>query len=124
VRIEMTSQHSSLEWEKVTLQDCCFRPEYGYTASASEKPVGPKFLRITDIQNGRVDWGKVPYVERPEEGSRSYFLEAGDVVVARIGATTGKAYLIEECPEAVFASYLIRVRAKPGLLPKFLIYCL
>jgi type I restriction enzyme S subunit len=120
----MTTQHSSSEWEKVTLQNCCFRPEYGYTASASEKPIGPKFLRITDIQNGRVNWTKVPYVARPEEGGRGYFLEAGDIVIARIGATTGKAYLIQECPEAVFASYLIRVRTKPGLSPTFLNYCL
>ena len=58
LRIVMTTHHS--DWEKVTLQRCCFRPEYGYTASASEKPIGPKFLRITDIQNGGVDWRKVP----------------------------------------------------------------
>jgi type I restriction enzyme S subunit len=120
----MTTQPPSSEWEKVTLEHCCFRPEYGYTASASEKLIGPKFLRITDIQNGRVDWDSVPYVERPDESDRSYFLEAGDIVIARIGATTGKAYLIQECPEAVFASYLIRVRTRPGLLPKFLNYCL
>jgi len=31
---------------------------------------------------------------------------------ARIGATTGKTYLVTECPPAVFASYLIRVRVK------------
>ena len=106
------------------LKECCFRPEYGYTASASERPIGPKFLRITDIQNGGVDWEKVPYVATPDQEARDYFLEAGDILIARIGATTGKAYLIQECPEAVFASYLIRVRTKPGLLPEFLNYCL
>ncbi|MBX6770817.1 MAG: restriction endonuclease subunit S, partial [Chloroflexi bacterium] len=30
--------------------------EYGYTANAIESPDGPKFLRISDIQNYRVDW--------------------------------------------------------------------
>jgi hypothetical protein len=30
---------------------------YGYTESASSDPVGPRFLRITDIQDDRVDWG-------------------------------------------------------------------
>jgi len=63
-------------------------------------------------------------VEKPDDGNRSYLLETGDIVIARIGATTGKAFLIQECPEAVFASYLIRLRTKPGLLPKFLNYCL
>ncbi len=120
----MTNQHSSSEWERVTLQHCCFRPEYGYTASASEKQFGPRFLRITDIQNGEVDWDRVPHVEKPDEVDDKYFLEAGDIVIARIGATTGKAYLIQECPEAIFASYLIRIRTRPGLLPKFLNYCL
>jgi len=63
-------------------------------------------------------------VEKPDEVDDKYFLEAGDIVIARIGATTGKAYLIQECPEAIFASYLIRIRTRPGLLPKFLNYCL
>lgn len=116
--------HSPLAWKKAAIRDCCFRPEYGYTASASRKPIGPKFLRITDIQNGKVDWSRVPHVESPEDEGRNYFLEAGDIVIARIGATTGKAYLIQDCPEAIFASYLIRVRTKPGLLPHFLNYYL
>lgn len=120
----MTTENPPSEWKSVSIKDCCFRPEYGYTASASQEPVGPKFLRITDIQDGRVEWGKVPYVGRPENGGRKYSLEAGDIVIARIGATTGKAFLIQECPEAVFASYLIRLRTKPGLLPKFLNYYL
>lgn len=120
----MTIENPPSEWKRVVVKNCCFRPEYGYTARASQEPVGPKFLRITDIQDGRVEWGTVPYVASPENGGRSYLLEAGDIVVARIGATTGKAFLIEECPEAVFASYLMRLRTKPGLLPKFLNYYL
>lgn len=34
---------------------------YGFTTSASSTPNGPKFLRITDIQNGTVDWKAVPF---------------------------------------------------------------
>ena len=38
-------------------------------------------------------------------------LRTGDIVFARTGATTGKSFLIKECPAiSVFASYLIRVR--------------
>ena len=36
-------------------------------------------------------------------------MSEGDIVFARTGATTGKSYLIEDHPEAIFASYLIRV---------------
>ena len=52
-----------------------------------------------------------------------YQLLTGDVVFARTGATTGKSFLVDQPPEAVFASYLIRLRLVNGiLLPKFVSY--
>lgn len=107
-------------WTRVTLKECCVRPDYGYTASASTEPIGPRFLRITDIQDGKVDWERVPYVGAEHHVSDASRLKAGDIVIARIGATTGKAFLIGECPEAVFASYLIRVRTKPTISSEYL----
>ena len=47
-------------------------------------------------------------------------LRKGDIVFARTGATTGKSFLINECPEAVFASYLIRLRVKQSVSPEYL----
>ncbi|RKU13118.1 hypothetical protein C6503_16345 [Candidatus Poribacteria bacterium] len=107
-------------WEVVRLGDYCDKPDYGYTESANDSPVGPKFLRITDIQNDAVNWENVPYCICSEEIKEKYLLKTGDIVIARIGATTGKAYIIDDCPEAIFASYLIRVRTKHNLLPIFL----
>ena len=49
------------EWEYTTLGDISVDISYGYTESASLKEVGPKFLRITDIQDDFVDWNQVPY---------------------------------------------------------------
>jgi type I restriction enzyme, S subunit len=111
-------------WQVARLGDHAFRPEYGYTASATDQPLGPRFLRITDIQDGGVDWYTVPYCACDAATRRELRLAAGDIVIARIGATTGKSFLISDCPEAVFASYLIRVRAKVGLEPAFLhLFC-
>jgi len=94
---------------------------YGWTASASDEPVGPRMLRITDIQGGNVDWDRVPYCEIPDNRKADFLLDAGHIVFARTGATTGKSYLIpEEIPESVFASYLIRVSASEDLDPEFL----
>lgn len=107
-------------WEVVRLGDYCNKPDYGYTESANDSPVGPKFLRITDIQNDVVNWQKVPYCVCSKKTKEKYLLKTGDIVIARIGATTGKAYIIDNCPEAIFASYLIRVRTKDDLLPVFL----
>lgn len=93
---------------------------YGYTESASFEQVGPKFLRITDIQNNRVDWSCVPFCKVPPGDYPKYKLSDGDIVFARTGATTGKCYLVANPPEAVFASYLIRVQLRATeLLPKF-----
>jgi len=100
-------------WEVTQLGKVVEKPQYGYTASASEEPIGPNFLRITDIQDNRVQWGSVPYCEIDNRRLEKYRLKQGDILIARIGATTGKTYLITECPDSVFASYLIRVRAKP-----------
>ena len=108
-------------WEVVKLGNHCYKPDYGYTESANDAPVGPKkFLRITDIQNDVVNWETVPYCVCSDETKEKYLLKTGDIVIARIGATTGKAYIVNDCPEAVFASYLIRVRTKDNLLPTFL----
>ena len=48
-----------------------------------------------------------------------YRLSAGDIVFARTGATTGKSYLIENHPEAIFASYLIRVGLSYLVHPRY-----
>jgi type I restriction enzyme S subunit len=97
------------------------RVNYGYTQSASNEQVGPRFLRITDIQDNRVDWPSVPYCPIDPNDFPKYRLADGDIVFARTGATTGKSYLVTDPPEAVFASYLIRVQlAAAELLPQFL----
>ena len=93
---------------------------YGYTESASSEPVGPRFLRITDIQDDQVDWDSVPFCKIESADLPKYRLASGDIVFARTGATTGKSFLVDEPPEAVFASYLIRLRLlDKRLLPEF-----
>ncbi|MBE7412337.1 MAG: restriction endonuclease subunit S [Leptospiraceae bacterium] len=97
---------------------------YGYTEKASSQPIGPKYLRITDIQENGVDWETVPYCKCSDEDYTKYALETGDIVFARTGATTGKSYLLENPPIGVFASYLIRLKinSKDVILPKLIYY--
>lgn len=106
------------EWETATVEELCGKPQYGYTESANASPVGPRFVRITDIQDGRVDWENVPYCQCNQVDK--YRLQTGDILFARTGATTGKSFLVDDPPEAVFASYLIRVRRGQRILPEFL----
>jgi type I restriction enzyme S subunit len=84
--------------------------QYGLTTSAVDEPVGPKFLRITDIDDtGRITWDQVPYCKISSTDRQKYELNEGDLLVARIGATTGKTCIIRGKPNAVFGSYLIRI---------------
>ena len=106
-------------WRWVTLEDIA-KIDYGYTASAKYGIPGPRFLRITDIQDGGVDWESVPFckVNMADEAKKK--LEDGDIVFARTGGTTGKSFLVRSPPRAVFASYLLRVRAGESVSPGYL----
>ena len=99
---------SQLEFKP--LADIAESIRYGYTASASQEPIGPHFLRITDIVPLQIDWEAVPYCTIDEKNIEKYRLQPGDVVVARTGATVGYAKLIRDECDAVFASYLVRFR--------------
>jgi type I restriction enzyme S subunit len=107
-------------WTLSSVDQVAHTIQYGYTASAKKEPVGPKFLRISDIQNGQVDWDDVPYCAIPGDQIQKFLLKHGDIVFARTGATTGKSFLIRTCPKTVFASYLIRVQPLPIIDPEFL----
>jgi len=103
------------------LSDIATNIDYGVTASASAVETGTKFLRITDIQDGAVDWQTVPFCRAPPSKLRSAQLSDGDIVFARTGATTGKSFLIQSPPDgAVFASYLIRVKPSVSVNPAYL----
>ncbi|MBE9246683.1 restriction endonuclease subunit S [Microcystis aeruginosa LEGE 00239] len=99
------------EYPVITLGKLAEKIDYGFSASATDVGDGPKFLRITDIQDDHVNWSTVPLCEADKQDTIKYALAEGDIVFARTGATTGKSYLIRHCPQnSIFASYLIRVR--------------
>ena len=106
------------DWKVKSVSELCEKPQYGYTASATTEQIGPHLLRITDIQDGSVNWETVPYCDCPKP--EKYLLQKDDILFARTGATTGKSFLIEECPTAVFASYLIRLRVLESVTPQYL----
>jgi type I restriction enzyme S subunit len=112
---------TTTNWTIKTLDELAERIDYGHTASADRAEVGPKFLRITDIQNGHVDWNTVPHCPATPDELDKYRLRDGDIVFARTGNTTGKSFHLKEPPQdAVFASYLIRVRPSRSVDSRFL----
>jgi len=97
--------------------------QYGYTETATFKPIGPKFLRITDISDeGNINWNTAPYCNIDDDAFKKYELHDGDILIARIGATTGKTCIVKNPPPSVFASYLIRFSSKKDNVNPFFIY--
>ena len=95
-------------WEVKKLKDYIKNSQYGFTQSSSSEKIGPKFLRITDIQGGTVNWDDVPYCKTTEKEFEKYKIVKGDIFVARTGNSTGENVYTLKPQNAVFASYLIR----------------
>lgn len=110
------------DWKIYKLGEICKNIAYGYTESASSDIVGPKFLRITDIQYDFISWDKVPYCPINVENHKKYKLEIGDIVIARTGASTGATAIFKNNEiDAVFASYLIRYKIDKEIANPFYI---
>jgi len=97
-------------WKAGRIGDRARAIQYGLTRSASTEAVGPRFLRITDIRGGHVNWSLVPYCSVSPEEHEKYRILPGDILVARTGASTGENIYVVEPPDSVFASYLIRLQ--------------
>ena len=108
-------------WKWTYLGDLSSNIHYGFTASAQASNTGTRLLRITDIQNDKVNWPTVPGCVISKDKSENYLLENDDILIARTGGTIGKSYLVENINvEAVFASYLIRVKRISSMYSPFI----
>jgi len=114
---------ASAAWVVKPLAELSDAIQYGYTAKAKSHTDGIRYLRITDIQDDQVDWSTVPSCDVGDTESEKYLLSEGDLVFARTGATVGKSFLLRGIvPRAVFASYLIRVKLRSDIDPKYVAY--
>ena len=107
-------------WEWTTIGEIASSILYGVSESAKE--IGQyKLLRITDIQNNKVNWETVPFTDYDKNKAQTYLLTNGDILFARTGATVGKSYLVEGLKDsAIYASYLIRVQTSSVILPAYI----
>ena len=98
------------------------KPQYGAneTGITRENATQPRYIRITDIdENGLISTNELgATVFNIEE---KYILNENDILIARSGATVGKAYIHRKLPyTCLFAGYLIRFIVNPQkMLPEF-----
>ncbi len=100
------------DWVVVELGNLIAKnPDYGINAPAVDFDFNlPTYLRITDIsEDGRFIAQHKMSVDNSL--SKNYYLESGDLVIARTGASVGKSYLYDEKDGLlVFAGFLIRFK--------------
>ena len=107
-------------WKWVRWGELSQSIQYGYNAPAQEHG-RIKMVRISDIQDGKVLWNKVPYCDIKENEIPTYQLGANDILFARTGGTVGKSYLVKDVPEeAIYAGYLIRTQYSSLLCPDYM----
>lgn len=99
-------------WTLVALNDLVTRVQYGTSARADGAAGnGVPVLRMSNIQDGRVDLSNLKYIERGTAGLGSFRLEPGDILFNRTNSPglVGKAAVYDSGEEAIFASYLVRL---------------
>ena len=106
-------------WVKITLQEIAIKIHYGYTSKSTTDEIGPKYLRITDIRNNKVNWNTVPYCKINSQKISQFILRNNDLVFARTGSV-GKSLLLKNPPQSIFASYLIRVILTHHIIPSYI----
>ena len=98
-------------YPKVRLKDVLLcKPQYGASESGIPRRFmeEPRYIRITDIdENGLISYNELGATAKMIEDK--YILGENDLLIARSGATVGKAYIHKHVPyECFFAGYLIR----------------
>ncbi|OGC03984.1 hypothetical protein A2276_05135 [candidate division WOR-1 bacterium RIFOXYA12_FULL_43_27] len=100
------------------------QPQYGFTTSAIDKTSGVKFLRGMDInKTSYINWSSVPCCEIKADDKNRYTIQKGDIFIIRM-ADPGKIGICEKQVDAIFASYLMRLKIKSRLTSYFLFYFL
>ena len=111
-------------WEAMKLSELV-TTQYGYTESASTEPVGPRYLRGMDMnKTSYIDWSTVPFCPISRLDHQKFAVQVGDVFVIRM-ADPGKVGICERTVDAVFASYLVRLRPSDDrITPYYLFFAL
>lgn len=111
-------------YPKVKLKNLLFeKPQYGANEVGiiRENSTQPRYIRITDIdENGLMSADELGVTVANAE--KKYVLNENDILIARSGATVGKAYIHRKLPyTCLYAGYLIRfIVNQSKILPDYL----
>lgn len=96
--------------------------QYGTSAKSGDYLGGVPVLRMGNIVDGRIDLADLKYLPPEHEAFPALFLTEGDLLFNRTNSPelVGKTAVVRSLPQPCsFASYLIRVRFAPEVVPEF-----
>jgi len=108
------------KWHRTTFGECCSPLEYGMNAPAKVYDGKNKYIRITDIDEDTSSYRQDDMVSPDGTLEEKYLVKENDILWARTGASTGKAYLYNAKDGLMYyAGFLIRGNVKPEYNSKF-----
>ncbi len=113
-------------WEVVEFQSASEWLQYGTSIHCSVEKRRYPVLRIPNVEPGRVNPADLKYCDLTDDQAAKYVLRNGDLLFIRTNGVLERlgscAIYQGEPAEALFASYLIRARLKPGFEPRYVTY--
>ena len=108
------------EWKKIKLKDISTDISYGMNSAATEYDGINKYIRITDIDEENSLYSNNPVSPSGSLDDR-FLVRDNDILFARTGASTGKAYLYNRSDgKLYFAGFLIRANIKRDYNSRFI----
>jgi type I restriction enzyme S subunit len=107
------------DWEVVSFEEEMEKISYGTSIKCSDvaEKGSRTVLRIPNVASGRIGWNNLKYASLSASEWSSLKLTSGDILFVRTNGNpsmVARTAVFEGDYEAAFASYLIRVRLKPG----------
>ncbi len=113
-------------WKVDKVGNLIERMQYGSSEKSDEDASGIPVLRMGNIQDSKIEFENLKYLPKNLKDVNDYLLNEGDVLFNRTNSAelVGKTGIYKKgMPEAVFASYLIKVVTnRKELLPEYFNY--
>ena len=109
------------QWRKIKLKDISTDVSYGMNSAATEYDGFNKYIRITDIDEETSLYNNNNPVSPSGNLDDKFLVKDNDILFARTGASTGKAYLYNKTDgKLYFAGFLIRANIKKDYNSRFI----
>lgn len=115
-------EKNSKGWDKCIIDDVIDFSQYGTSQKNNAEKQGYPVLGMGNLTySGELNLTELPHVDLPQDEYEQLRLQPGDIIFNRTNSTdlVGKTACWRLNIDAVVASYLIRIRLKPIMLPEF-----